>query len=192
MRKQVTHIECPEEWLSTNDWDSHLPLLWLSLKSEPYLSLYEFGIGFGSTPKLKDFFNKKKSHFSSIETNSEWVNKFTDGYCLDDSFPLHGIPLYRHEGHDIWYLGKYSDFTSISKPHLLFIDCAPAEARKELLLNLCDGGHVFIIHDTEEGAEYVYGLKGMLSTFKYRLDYQPEGKPHTTAVSNSIDVTKWM
>jgi hypothetical protein len=77
---------------------------------------------------------------------------------------------------------------------LVFIDLAPAEKRKVILsmLEEREMSDMFVIHDTEDGAEYVYGMKEILSTFKYRLDYQPEGKPRTTAVSNFIDVTKWV
>jgi hypothetical protein len=74
---------------------------------------------------------------------------------------------------------------------LMFIDCAPAEDRRALVSLFKNIDGVLIIHDTEPGAEYVYGLKEILSTFKYRKDYAPEGKPWTTAVSNFIDVSKW-
>ena len=74
---------------------------------------------------------------------------------------------------------------------LMFIDAAPAEIRK-LLISKYKDIPVMVIHDTEPGAEYVYGMNEVLSSFKYRLDYQPEGKPHTTAVSNYINVCEWV
>lgn len=73
----------------------------------------------------------------------------------------------------------------------MFIDGKPGEQRKELIEKHRNNAHVIVVHDTEPGAEYVYGMAEILSTFKYRLDYEPEGEPHTTAVSNFINVCDW-
>lgn len=72
---------------------------------------------------------------------------------------------------------------------MIFIDCAPAEKRKELLLHLGNSADVLVIHDTEPGAEYVYRLHTTLEQFKYRCDLHIPGMPSTTAVSNKFDVS---
>lgn len=181
------HIECPKEWESTGDWDSHLPLIYLTINKVPHNGFIEYGMGDGSTPRLKRWYTEINSfgkEYYSIETNNEWADKFiTEDYKTSEL----GNRIYKN--HCICVLEEYA---IIMMPnYIVFVDCAPAETRKPIISRLQDAP-VLIAHDTEEGAEYVYGLKEILSTFKYRLDYQPEGKPHTTAVSNTIDVTQWI
>jgi hypothetical protein len=174
MTKTVTHIPCPKEWESTNDWDSHRPMLWLSLKNTPGLVI-EVGCGNGSTQLIQnDCYNRHRS-FVSFETNKEWATLFANTWLVDNYSK--GVATYmdRHE---------------IDKASLIFIDCAPAEERKHLL-RLYSNSLVLLIHDTEPTAEYVYGMKEVLNGFKYRLNYAPEGLPHTTAVSNVIDLIQW-
>lgn len=168
MTKQVTHIACPKEWESTNDFDSHRPLLWLAVSKTEEV-IMEFGCGVGSTSLLEKIENR---NFVSYETNAEWADKFESTLWVND------------------YIEDIAD--SYYHIGVLFVDAAPAEVRKEIVSKFHLNADVVVVHDTEPGAEYVYGMSEVLSTFKYRLDYQPEGKPHTTAVSNRIDVTKWV
>lgn len=167
MTKTVTHIPCPKEWESLNDWDSHRPLLWLMCENIDG-GVMEFGSGFGSTPLLKE---RLGGLFISFDNNEDWCKKTG---------------------------AKYTQaFLSISingcKDNLkaVFVDAAPADIRKALIEKWKDVP-VMVIHDTEPGADYVYHMSEILSTFKYRLDYQPEGKPHTTAVSNTINILNWV
>lgn len=177
MTKTVTHIDCPKEWESTNDWDSHRGLLWLSLINTTG-DVREFGMGHGSTVLIDKMCDLQKRNFNSEETNIDWVEEV-------------------HKSYDNWWgnllyiVDDYSDLEL--EPHgLLFVDCAPAEERKNVIERNKDICDVIVVHDSEIGSDYVYGMKGVLSTFKYRIDYKPEGKPQTTAVSNTIDVTKWL
>jgi len=190
--KVITHIEgVPEEWISTNDWDSHRELLWLGTKIMRDATFYEFGMGDGSTPLLKVLAHG----LHSFETNFAYLNKFIDGYDkkVIRSRGIGDDVLYTEDSHFIWLTSDYLKWSvDTSFDSVVFIDSAPGEDRKHLIDKHKDDAKVLIIHDTEEGADYVYGLKEILSTFKYRLDYQPIGKPATTAVSNSIDVTKWI
>lgn len=169
--KTVTHIDCPKEWEITNDWDSHKSLVWLVLKRTCEY-VVEMGMGLGSTPLIDLECKNSNRVFYSYETNREWYLKMINiagkVFLIDN------------------YLKQ-----DIGNPEVLFIDCAPAEIRKELI-EKWKGVPIIIVHDTEKGAEYVYGLSLILSTFKYRLDYQPEGKPHTTVVSNFINVEEWV
>lgn len=169
MTKQVTHIDVPSEWESTNDWDSHRPMLYLSvskLKSKRFF--VEFGAGNGSTKLLSQYCEYANIFFSSFDTDKKWAEKVDSSFILDfDKVDLRGVDT-------------------------LFIDGKPGEQRKELIKKWANEVNVILCHDTEPGAEYVYGMAEVLSTFKYRLDYCPEGKPWTTAVSNFVDVTKWV
>lgn len=163
-------IEIPQEWQSTSDWDSHRPLLYMALKNTEHIKyryILEIGCGDGSTPLIWEYIKSGGCAFGSFDNNKEWASKYT---------PTSYIP----------------DFDSInSNPDVLFIDCAPGELRKDLIAKFAKKARIIVVHDTEPGAEYVYHMAEVLSTFKYRLDYRPEGMPHTTAVSNFIDVSKW-
>ena len=157
-------IDCPHEWRTKTDWDSHRPLLWLATKKIVDMT-YEFGCGHGSTPLL---YQLEDRIFHSFETNPEWANNFKNTVLIENYFCV----VKRKIG-------------------LLFVDCAPGDVRKTLIEAWAEYASVIIAHDTEPTADYVYGMSGVLSTFKYRVDYRPEGFPHTTAVSNIIDVSKW-
>lgn len=170
MSKQIEHIDCPKEWESTNDWDSHKEFLWLCLeKVKPNFTI-ECGCGDGSTLLL----DKYCKSFVSYETNTEWFNKI-----------LPSVP------YSLLWVDDWGNLAT-QECDLLFVDCAPGEIRKDIILRFANEAQVIIAHDTEPGAEYVYGMSEVLNRFKYRLDYQPKGKPHTTAVSNFINIEEWV
>jgi len=85
------------------------------------------------------------------------------------------------------YLGQ-----KVGKPNLIFIDSAPGDERKLLVDKYRDIADVIVIHDTEEGAQDIYGTRDVLNSFKYRLDYYPVGMPGTTALSNTVNVCEWV
>jgi hypothetical protein len=155
-----------ELFVSDNDWNSHRELLYVAA-TKANKSIVEFGCGEGSTPLLRKFCKKNNLHFSSYETNAEYAKKYDSTKVNDyDEVHLHGHGL-------------------------LFIDLAPGEQRKDMIAKHRDNAEVIVVHDSEGSSDYVYGMKEVLLTFKYRKDYTPEGKPATTAVSNFIDVTEW-
>lgn len=166
MIKTVTQISVPKEWVSLNDFDSHRPLLYLSLKNTDGLVI-ELGSGFGSTPLLQDYCNDTNREFTTYETNKEWSEK--TGSVYTDTY-----------------------FKEIGQIGLLFIDCAPAEIRKELIKKWVNESKVIVVHDSEKSSQFCYGLEPTLTQFKYRLDYEPVGKPHTTIISNEINVCDWV
>lgn len=168
MKKQVTYIEVPEDWVSTNDYDSHRELLYLALKNNSECHPFaEFGSGFGSTPLLKKYCKEEGINFFSWDTDKEWCKKTGSLY----------IRTFKH--------------ILLPNGYIIFIDGKPGEERKELL-GMHKDKYILIAHDTEEGANYVYGMADVICTFKYRLDYKPEGKPNTTAVSNFVNICEWI
>lgn len=170
-------INCPKEWEDVDDYSSHRPLLWLSLKNTVG-NVREFGMGHGSTVLIDKMCESQNRFFNSEETNVDWLEEVHNSY--DNWW-----------GNLIHIIDNYSDMEL--EPHgLLFVDSAPGEERKIIIERNKDICDVIVVHDTEEGANYVYGMKEVLGTFKYRLDYEPIGKPRTTAVSNTVDVTKWV
>ena len=157
------------EWHITSDWDSHRPALLCALENTKG-TVVELGCGFGSTQLLYDYCVKNKRQFWSFDTNKEWANKFwVITNAIDDYF-------------------KNVHLNNID---LLFVDCAPAEIRKELIEKYADIAKVIVVHDSEESSSFCYDLIGILSTLKYRINYEPRGNPHTTIISNFIDISKW-
>lgn len=157
-------IEVPQEFQPTCDYDSHRPFLGLALliSKKPFV---ELGCGFGSTPLLKDYCLKNGRYFTSYETNIEWKRK------VDESVVI---------------LHNYADiaFNDV----VLFVDSAPGEQRKDLIMKHANNADLIIVHDTEQGAEYVYQMSEALNSFKYRIDLHILGMPSTTMVSNFIDL----
>jgi hypothetical protein len=152
------------QWPITSDYDSHRPLLLYAATRPEVKRIVELGVGYGSTPMLRSLINKD---LLSVESDKEWAEKFGMFHC-DDYSNLFLFP-----------------------PDLMFVDSKPGEERKNLIERYRILTKVFVVHDTEPGAEYVYGMNKILSSFKYRYDYKPEGMPWTTAVSDEIDVTQW-
>lgn len=172
MALEITTIEVPQQWEIADDFSSHRPALWLALEKTGRSPVTEFGCGNGSTPLLQKYCRKNNRFFFSFETNFEWANKFEEVTHVDD---YNKVYLDREE----WKQG------------VIFMDCAPAELRKELIKKHAWHSDVIVVHDTEIGAEYVYGLSEVLSSFNSRIDYKPQGNPHTTIVSNYVDLSKW-
>lgn len=170
--KEVTHIDCPKGFEIYNDYGSHRPLLWLALINSKG-DVDELGCGCGSTRLLEAYCLMHGRSFTSWENDHEWYKKFKLAY---------GINV---------IIENYEGVYGISNPGLLFIDSKPGEQRKILIEQFSNNAQIIVVHDTEESAEYVYGMKEILSTFKYRLNFKPKGLPHTTAVSNFINVEDW-
>lgn len=175
---EYTHIEAPEEWQSTNDYDSHRELIYFILK---YIggTFIEVGCGYGSTLLLQKAEREKTIKLFSFDNDKLWASKFNNVSVLVDLINLTSI---------LKDDGMKRLFGDID---ILFIDSKPGEQRKELIEKFANHAKVIIVHDTEETANYVYGMKDILNSFKFRINYTPEGKPHTTAVSNFINIEEW-
>lgn len=165
-------IGLPKRFQVTNDYDSHRPMLYLATLLVPRGTVVELGCGDGSTMSLNWACRDRK--FISFETDEWWAEKIADWILVIDD---------------------YSSAMAIAemeeKIGILFVDSKPGEQRKELLLQWKDKADVIIIHDTEEGAEYVYGMKEALSGFRYRVDMDITGHPRTSAVSQTVDLNYW-
>jgi len=173
MTKTVTNIKCPKNWESEDDYSSHRPALWLAIsKMDVKDSIYEFGCGFGSSPLIASM----NLWFNSYETNKEWSDKFVHTVYVDSYFDI-PFPSF----------GKYTNEVGV-----LFVDAAPGEIRKELIDKWANEAKVIVVHDSEKSSQFCYDLEPTLSKFEYRLDYEPVGKPHTTIISNKINVCEWI
>lgn len=171
----ASEIIIPAEWEVTNDWNSHRVILYMALEKLPSGVVIELGCGYGSTPLLHNYCKRQDRLFLSFETNREWIQMLVYDDCA-----VIGVPD--------WYF-----FMEIGTPsmEILFIDCAPGEVRKDLIKFYQNTAKMIIVHDTEPGAEYVYGMGEILNSFKFRCDLIIEGHPQTTAVSNLVDFHDW-
>ncbi len=166
--KRVIKIDCPKEWIPMNDYSSHRHLLYLALKNTNG-TVVEFGCGYGSTPLVKAYCESVGREFISLETDPIWASKF-EGTEVIDNF------------------GNYVN----DNIGLLFSDGKPGEERKDRLQQFAPLAKVIVVHDTQQSADYCYKMAAILSTFKYRLDFTPEGLPETSCVSNFVNVCEWI
>lgn len=171
MNAVIKNIQVPKEWEITGEYDSHRPLLYLALEKTGKKSVCEFGAGFGSTPLLQEYCIKNERRFFTYETDEKWCRKFDNVTLMRD--------------YDLVVLSEWH------KQGVLFIDSAPGDQRKWLIKKHANNADVIIVHDTEPIAQNIYGIKEVLNSFKYRLDFYPDGLPGTTALSNTINVTEW-
>lgn len=170
MRKEVKHIDnVPFNWIGVDAYSSHRQMLWLALNNTDG-AVIEFGSGEGSTMLLYHECKKQKRYFISYENNEGYANKYPK---------------------IVTKICNYAAVFLAPDKSVLFIDSAPGEQREELIDRHKNNAGVIIVHDTEIGAQSIYGIADVLNSFKYRLDYYPDGLPGTTALSNKIDVTQW-
>lgn len=128
----------------------------------------ELGSGEGSTMLLRNYCEDHERKFTSYDNNEDWALKTGA----------------------IWIRDWQTDIEWVNPCGLLFIDSAPGEFRREMLMIMHSLADVIVIHDSEENGAGDYNLD--FSMFKYRLNYNLRGGgAGTTMVSNKIDVTKY-
>lgn len=166
-----------------NPWGSHRALLWTALEStkDSPFPVVELGCGDNSTPFLRQYCSDAKRNFVSYESNHEWAQKMGSTW-LTDWHPF------------LWFYKKqYS---------VVLIDEAPGEHRKEAIqlfasyrVHFAVHFEILIVHDSEPPGWNAsdYQVRPLFSKFKYVKDDVPKekGSPWTSALSNTIDVTKW-
>lgn len=185
----LDHPEIPDEWMPVDDYSSHRPLLYRAIMNTAHSAFFEFGMGDGSTLILRDHYNQgvfREKDLVSYENNWEWFNRFlTPDYKVDAT--MQSGNYFNH------FMGFYENLLQLNiwKGSIAFIDCAPAELRLQLISKHCNIAKFIIVHDTEPGAEYVYGLRDILNSFKFRCDLIVEGAPQTTIVSNLYGFDNW-
>lgn len=160
----------PEEWQMTDEYNSHRPVLYAAIVNTKG-KIMELGCGYGSTPLLKAFCDEKDRWLISLENDMTWALKFPSTTMAS---------------------GDYNEAHIFTPCSVIFIDSRPGELRKDLIRDLANKAEVLVVHDTEEGALDIYGIREVLNGFTYRQDYKPEKWPGTSLVSNSIDVLKWI
>jgi hypothetical protein len=183
--------EIPEEWMPVDDFSSHRPMLYRAIMNTHHNGFFEFGTGNGSTPLLQKLYNENHHLMTndciSYESDYQWFEIMkTDRH---DAIG-HGDNIWTRRNHTLFYEPNYLQ-VNVWKGALVFIDSAPGEQRKHLISKHSNIAKLIIVHDTEPGAEYVYGMSEILNSFKFRCDLVVEGAPQTTVVSNLYDFENW-
>lgn len=160
-------------------YGSHRKLLWLSLEATKHLNLpvMELGCGDNSTPFLRKYCDDNGLELFSYDYNKEWADKFQ----------VHHIKNWNRLPHNInAWINDYS---------VVLVDESPGEHRKESIAIL-KGARILVVHDSEPPGWNAsdYRVRPLFSKFKYMIDDIPKekGAPWTTALSNTIDVSKFV
>ena len=183
----LEYPEIPVQWLPEDDFSSHRPMLYRTIKNVAHNTFLEFGTGKGSTPLLKDLYANEfpEQEYVSYENDPQWYE-----IALNDEYTESASGVNSANNHHLIYTENLLSI-NIWKGSIVFIDCAPAHLRKSLINKHASIAKMIIVHDTEPGAEYVYGLQETLNSFKFRCDLIVEGLPQTTVVSNLYDFENW-
>lgn len=183
----LDHPEIPEEWLPVDDFSSHRPMLYRAIMNTHHNGFFEFGTGRGSTPALKQLYSVSfpKNDCISYESDYQWFQ-----LMQDNTYKEYDERISTNGNHSLYHEPDYLH-VNVWRGSIVFIDCAPGELRKYLISKHSNIAKLIIVHDTEPGAEYVYGMSEILNGFKYRCDLIVEGGPQTTVVSNLYEFNNW-
>ena len=155
-------------------WSNHRSLLWEALQATTSSSfpVLELGAGHGSTPFLRQYCKDGNRHFISYESNREWADIMESIFVTD------------WNNETLW-INKYS---------VVLLDLAPGNYRQVALMKL--NAEIIVIHDSEPIGWNAsdYRVRPLFKNFKFVKDNVPKekGQPWTTALSDTIDVTKFI
>lgn len=157
-----------------NAWGSHRKLLWEALEATKTIKqpIVELGSGKTSTPYLRKYSEDEEIQFISFESDLNWAREM-------------GTVHVNNWDAEKWWSYNFS---------VCLLDMAPGEYRKTALMKLVNT-EIIVIHDSEPSGWNAsdYKVRPLFKNFKYMIDDKPteKGAPWTTAVSNTVDVSKW-
>lgn len=151
-------------------YGTHMPMLIKAMQATTGPVL-ELGCGFNSTPFLFWLCKDQNRKFVSYENDQGWIDKV---------------------GYPVEYVADW-DKTDIDNIHwsVVFMDHRPGERRPVDAVRLKDKADFIILHDSEPMLDKFYGYEKIYPLFTYRFDYT-KFLPHTTVLSNSIDIEKYL
>lgn len=174
-----------KQFTPTNNDLSYYPLLYKALEATEG-EVIEMGTGHGSTPLLHEYCQKAKRILHSYETEKDWISKF-EGTANE----YHTFTLLDRGAWD-------ACSNQHPSPSVVFIDHAPGERRKEDIIKFKDTAEIIVIHDTEPHGAGDYQVRQHFGKFKYCVEVQSNAHDPmvagawATALSNTIDITKWI
>lgn len=171
------------KFIPTNNDLSYYPLLFMALEATKG-DIIEMGTGHGSTALLNYYILGTGRKLFSFETEKMWLDKFVH---MSDEY--HSFTLLCRECWD-------ACSNQHNRPSVVLVDHAPGERRKEDVLRFKDKAEIIVVHDTEPTGAGDYQVRQHFSKFKYVCEVQSlqglEAGAWATALSNTIDITKWI
>jgi len=136
--------------------------------------IVEFGAGDYSTVLINDLYPGRTK--ITIENKLEWILHLSHYALWDHTFVFNPDPFFCVEIAD--------------NAGVVFVDCDPANRRADIVRRLSQMNvGIVVVHDTEPDSCPEYNWGDFASGYKYQFTDSAE-KPWTTALSNTIDVTK--
>jgi hypothetical protein len=153
-----------------SNWNNHRLLLWYALKSTKG-DVIELGCGEGSTPFLDKYCQDNNRQLFSYDYNEDWASRY-----------------------DAIHVKDWSTFDWDKEYSVALVDESPGEQRKESIMKL--KSEIIVVHDSEPKGwnSSDYKVRELFHLFKYAVDVKSLefGGAWATALSNTIDVTKWI
>jgi hypothetical protein len=167
-------------------WGTHLPVLARVLDITEGSPVLELGTGVWSTMLFHimcaetkrpafSYDNDPKWH----ESNLKWQNDYHNIILVED--------FVDEEGN--WHSGFEKAPLENTHWGVVLVDHKPASRRKEDIKRLAKHADFILIHDSEPESDKFFKYSWIYKHFKYRFDYT-KCRPHTTVLSNFIDVAK--
>lgn len=163
-------------------WGSHLPVL-MACAAHTTGPVLELGCGDFSTPILHTVCRGRK--LVSLENDPEFIKTYLDLRTADHEIAL--VPTWNTQHPDLLKILEHPW-------DLAFVDQHPCAYRGPFIEILRKNTKLIVAHDTEPVHADLYGYEPLLSTFKYRLDYNRfpfPPCPWTSAVSDHLDVREF-
>lgn len=160
--------------MSLGDYGSHYPIL-AAVVAKATGPVLELGAGHWSTPMLHYMCRSMNRDLVTIDNQDSWAAQFKN---------------YNTGRHTIMHLLDPQNWAPVPVDKWLhwgvaFVDCAPGEARHELIRRLHGHADFIVAHDSERdyntGANYMY--EKVTPLFKYVSEWR-RYRPYTLILSN--------
>lgn len=150
--------------------------------------MLELGSGDNSTPMLHYLCAGRL--LITADTDNAWLDKYAPGYSAPGA---HEFQQVKQSGDpklpDVtrWIQGwrEWSTVESIGNWGVVFADCAPGEARHELMIRAAHRAQLVVAHDSEKdyeaGGNYTYDVAA--KHFQYVTEFR-RFRPYTLIMSN--------
>ena len=169
---------------------SHYPIL-AACVAGTQGTILELGCGEGSTPMLHYMATVQAREVLSVDTDAKWIERFAGYKCDRHRFeivpPQPDVTLcLQYQREKAWR--EWKGIEACERWGLAFVDCAPGEARWELMIRLAHRATIVIAHDSEmdykAGGNYQY--EKAIPHFKYVSEWR-RWRPYTIILSNFVE-----
>jgi hypothetical protein len=165
------------------DYGSHIPILAAAVVEASRCGrsgdVLELGCGDSSTPMLHYMCRALKVPLVTLDTDMKWMERFGDYFRPPSSGAMH---LFTHVRD--WET-QVLDVLDMEWG-VVFVDCAPGDARYKLIRRLAHKATFIVAHDSERdhgtGANYEY--EKVTPLFKHVSEFR-RFRPYTLVLSNS-------